>query len=169
MNDKKIQKFKKEPYASDPYALLPDKIFEDFRKTFWETWDKSFSPLAMRPDFKLWKMTDNIFAPVSDLVDKKDHYEADIELPGIKKEDIQINITGTSVEVSAKSSSQKEDKEGDYLLNERRSFEYSRCFELPEEIIPDKSTASFENGVLKISMPKKEPSKEEKKVTLKVQ
>ncbi|MGA2548918.1 MAG: Hsp20/alpha crystallin family protein [Burkholderiaceae bacterium] len=95
-----------------------------------------------------------------DLIEKADHYEAQVELPGIAKEDIEVEIDGATVSVTASSKTENKVNEGERVLHtERRSTSYARRFELPSEVADATATASFENGVLKLVLPKKEESK----------
>ncbi len=107
--------------------------------------------------------------PLCDVVDKGDRYEANLEVPGIEKEQIDVKATRNSVEVSGEHSEKKEEKRKNYLYNERSYKSFYRKIPVPEEIIPSKIEARVVNGVLNISMPKKTPSKtdEETKVEVK--
>lgn len=92
-----------------------------------------------------------------DVAERDRHYEVRAELPGAKKEDIAIEIDGAWVSISAKSNSQSEKKEGEKLLYSERSHEsYARSFELPQAVDSGKAVAKFENGVLTLTLPKKD-------------
>lgn len=92
-----------------------------------------------------------------DVAERDRSYEVRAELPGAKKEDITIDVDGAWVSISAKSNSQTEKREGEKLLYSERSHEsYARSFELPQAVDSAKAVAKFENGVLTLSLPKKD-------------
>lgn len=83
-------------------------------------------------------------------------YEVRAELPGAKREDIAVDIDGAWVSISAKTDSQTERKDGAKLLYTERSTEsYARTFELPQPVDAAEANAKFENGVLTLTLPKK--------------
>jgi len=102
--------------------------------------------------------------PYADIIDTGAELKVVVELPGVVKEDITINATNDSVEVSAESKTEKEEKEGEFVYRERGYASFRRRLTLPAEVIPEKTEASFHNGVLEVIMPKKEPTPAEKKV-----
>ncbi len=92
-----------------------------------------------------------------DVSERNGTYEVRAELPGVKKEDIAIDIDGASVSISAKLSSHTERKEGERVLYSERSHEsYARAFELPQAVDAQSAEAKFENGVLTLTLPKKD-------------
>ena len=87
-------------------------------------------------------------------------YEVRAELPGAKKEDIAIDIDGSWVSITAKSNSQSEKKDGERVLYTERSHEsYARSFELPQAVDSAEAVAKFENGVLTLTLPKRNAPK----------
>lgn len=91
-----------------------------------------------------------------DVIDKGDRYEVLIDLPGVRKEDIQVTIEGPRVSVTAETQSKRESKEGERVLHtERYAASYARSFELPTEVTEQGAEANFDNGVLKLGLPKR--------------
>jgi HSP20 family protein len=87
-------------------------------------------------------------------------------VPGIEKEKIDVKATKYSVEISGKHSEKTEEKKGKrYLYTERLYRSFYRNVILPEEIVPSKVAAKVENGVLKVDLPKKTPTKGEGEAT----
>jgi len=83
-------------------------------------------------------------------------YLVHAELPGIKKEDIHVDIDGGVVAISAERKQEKEVKEGERVLRSERYYgKVSRSFQLGEEIDEGKSSARFNDGVLELTLPKK--------------
>lgn len=93
---------------------------------------------------------DEVREPLADVFEEKDHIKLYIELPGVEKEDIQLNITNSQAEVKAKN--------------------FYKNIDLPTRDIKfDKATANYKNGVLEVTIPKtKQATKEEKKNTIKI-
>ncbi len=80
-------------------------------------------------------------------------------LPGVKPEDVGITITGDSLSIKAEKKAEEETKEEDYFIRERRYGSRSRTISLPSGLNTDKAEASFEHGVLTLSIPKVEEAK----------
>jgi len=92
-----------------------------------------------------------------DVVERDNAYEVRAELPGARKDDISVDIDGSWVAISAKANTQSEQKDGERLLYSERSHEsYARSFELPQAVDSAKAVAKFDNGVLTLTLPKKE-------------
>lgn len=79
-------------------------------------------------------------------------------MPGIKKEDIKISVTGDSINIEGKTAQEKEEKEKRYFLKTLQSYSYSQSFNLPSIVDPDNVEASFENGILTVKLPKAKES-----------
>ncbi|SHN56863.1 Molecular chaperone IbpA, HSP20 family [Butyrivibrio hungatei DSM 14810] len=100
----------------------------------------------------------------TDVIEKDNCYQLEAELPGFNKEDIKIDLKNDVLTISASHSENKDEKDnnGKYIRRERRSSSYQRSFRVdglkPEDII-----AQYRNGILTVSLPKKEaiPEKEE--------
>lgn len=91
-----------------------------------------------------------------DVIDQGDRYDVLMDLPGVQKEDIQVNVEGARVSIAAESKGQRETKDGARVLHsERYAASYARSFELPAEVTEEKAEASFENGVLRLALPKR--------------
>ena len=90
---------------------------------------------------------------------KSDTYDIEIDLPGVKKEDIELKIEDDYLTVNALRRTKKEVKENDYYLCESNFGLISRSFVLPKDIDRDKISANLENGRLYISLEKEEARK----------
>jgi HSP20 family protein len=80
-------------------------------------------------------------------------------LPGIKADDVQINVTGDVLTIKGEVKEKSETKEKDYHIREQRWGAFERSVMLPTSIVPDKAKAEFEDGVLTITLPKAEEVK----------
>jgi len=90
-----------------------------------------------------------------DITEKDHEYLLQVEIPGIDKKDLQVDIDGNEVRISAKRTSEKEVKDGRVVRSERYWGEMQRVVSLSCGIEQEKVTAAYENGVLKLTLPKK--------------
>ena len=97
----------------------------------------------------------------TDIVEKDGNYELSIEMPGVKKEDIQMELKDGYLNVTASHNTDKEDKdkEGRIIRKERVSGSYYRSFYVGEDIHTEDVKASFNNGELIVTVPKEAPKK----------
>ena len=103
----------------------------------------------------------------TDVKETSGGYEIDMNLPGVKKEDVQAELKDgyLTVHATTNTSNDTKDNDGKYIRRERYTGSCSRSFYVGEEITQDDIRAKFEDGVLKIAVPKKEakPAVEDKK------
>lgn len=97
--------------------------------------------------------------PYIDIVETDNEIIATAEMPGLNKEDININLTNDKLELSTETKHEEEKKGKDYIYRERRSGSYYRSVSLPSSIDVNNAKASYNNGVLEIKMPKTEIKK----------
>jgi HSP20 family protein len=95
-----------------------------------------------------------------DVVEKEGVYKVRADLPGVKKENINVRIDGNVVQIDAETQDSKEFKEegGKVLRSERYYGSVSRTFSLAEDVDESKATAKYSDGVLSLELPKKAPS-----------
>jgi len=106
--------------------------------------------------------TDALLMPV-EVTDKENEYDIRAELPGVKKEDLDIDMDSNYIVINAKKEEEHNVDEKTYKKSEFRYGEFSRTVYFPEEIDIDKTEAKLEHGILKIYAPKKYTEKESKK------
>lgn len=99
------------------------------------------------------------FVPTVDLVETEGEFEVKVDLPGLKPEEVNVEIRDGDLWISGKREEEKEEKGKTYHRVERRHGEFRRRVSLPTSIDEDKIEAKFEHGVLKITVPKTEESK----------
>jgi HSP20 family protein len=91
-----------------------------------------------------------------DIKEQDKAYLVHAELPGVKKEDIHVNVEGPVVSISAERRQEKEVKEGERVLRIERQFgKVSRSFQLGQEIDDGQASAKYADGVLELTLPKK--------------
>lgn len=90
---------------------------------------------------------------------EKDDYLIRANVPGLKANDLRLEIMDNTVTVSGEVQSEREDQQANYLLQERRSGQFSRSVTLPTAVNAAKAEAIIENGVLTLRLPKAEEAK----------
>jgi HSP20 family protein len=106
--------------------------------------------------------------PISDIIETDKEVVAKIELPGVEKKDIHLNITDKAIEVKAQRSDEVEIKKDGYYRHERSYSGFQRAFALPAGVNPDKAVAVFKDGLLKVIIPKtKQIEAKKKKIEVK--
>lgn len=91
----------------------------------------------------------------TDILDKDDKFVLQAELPGFSKEEIKIDLNENTLTISAEHKEENEEKKESYIRRERKYGSFSRSFNV-SEIDVDKIAASYNNGVLELSLPKLE-------------
>lgn len=121
-------------------------VFDDFFKP-WNEWF----------DGGLWGRMMNI--PAVNITEMKDEFQVALAVPGMKKDDFKIDVDGNMLTISSEKEETKEEKEKKFTRKEYNFTSFSRSFTLPENINKDKIEAKYEDGVLKIALPRKEEAK----------
>ena len=107
----------------------------------------------------------------TDVHEHEDHYEVDIDLPGFKKDEITVNLENGYMTVNAAKGLDKETttKKGKIIRQERYAGALQRSFYLGEGLTEEDITAKFENGVLSLTIPKKEVRKLPERRTIQIE
>lgn len=105
------------------------------------------------PDANYWEDSAKLSMPI-EVADKGKEFDIRAELPGIKKEDLDIDIEENYLRINAKKFDETNEEEKNYKHSEFSYGEFSRTIQLPEEIDVNKTEAKLEHGILKIVAPK---------------
>lgn len=97
-----------------------------------------------------------LHAPGMDVSETDSHYHVHVSLPGMKKEDINIDLQDRRLTISGERKEEAEDKDKKHLVRETRYGRFERSVVLPDNINQDKIDARFEDGILKMDIEKKE-------------
>ena len=103
-----------------------------------------------------WLATTTSILPTIDLVETESQFEVPVDLPGLKPEEVNVELKNGELWISGKREEEKEEQGKTFHRFERRHGEFRRVLTLPSAISEEKIDARFENGVLKISIPKSE-------------
>lgn len=91
-----------------------------------------------------------------DVTEANGAYVVRADMPGVKKEDIKVDVDGSQVSISAETRAEKEKKEGERVIHSERSYgQVSRTFTLGQDVDDKASTAQYADGVLELKLPKK--------------
>jgi HSP20 family protein len=120
-------------------------IFDDFFRPGW--FDDSFTGIR------------SLTVPAVNITDSKDDFIVSLAVPGMKKSDFTIDVEGNMITISCEKEETKEEKEKKFTRKEYNFSSFSRSFTLPDEVLRDKIDARYEDGVLKLVLPKKEEAK----------
>ena len=141
-------------------SIFSENLFDDFFNDnfgMFPVWNER-SPLYGKRAKNLMK---------TDVRETEDTYEVDIDLPGFKKDEITVDLKDGCLTVSAAKGLDKdeEDKKGRYIRQERYAGACSRSFYVGD-VEPDQVTAKYEDGILRISMPKEAKKELPKRSTI---
>ena len=129
------------------FRLFPD-LFEDV----WEEMPKA----------------ERVFAPACDVYERGENVVVKCQIPGVKSEEVDIEVRENSVVLKGERKEEKEVKKENYYRRESAYGSFYRTIPLPVPVKTEKAVAEFEDGVLKITLPKAVPAKKVKVVKVKV-
>lgn len=113
------------------------------------TYDPFFD-LFFQPE----KRTNHRYLMSTDILDKKDHYEMKVNLPDVKKEDLNVSLENGYLNIEVNVNTEKQEKEEDYILNERSYGTYSRRYYVGEDVEMKDISGKLENGLLTLNIKK---------------
>ena len=99
----------------------------------------------------------------TDIKEGENEYTLEIEMPGIKKENVKIELSKGYITISAENNNEVEEKENNYIRKERHYGSFTRSFYVGDKVEMNDINASMDNGILSITVPKEESEEPEKK------
>jgi HSP20 family protein len=126
----------------------------DFRREMDSLFDDFLSPAN-----RTARNADYSWVPACDVAEEEGHYMLSLEMPGVPKDDIKIEVADNTVTVSGERRSKEERKERGAWYGERRYGKFQRSFTLPAGIDADKIEANYQDGILHLMVPKAESAK----------
>ncbi|MDD3083420.1 MAG: Hsp20/alpha crystallin family protein [Candidatus ainarchaeum sp.] len=142
---------KKEVDFYDPFRVMKKNFLEDF-----------FEPIQSIkfPEVRM---------PLINVIDKGKEINIKVELPGIDKENINVDAHEDYIKIEANTKKEKKESEKDYYRYEMRASSFSRAIPMPQKIIAEKVTGKLNQGILELNAPKLNHKKEEKTKKVKIQ
>ena len=129
-------------------------------------WDENFGNLFenfIRPAPWVEEASSQDLTPAIDITEREDLYMVHADLPGVKKEDIDINLENGVLTITAETRREREEKSGDRIIRQERSYgKYVRSLRLGTQVDETKVKATFKDGVLELELPKAEAVKPKK-------
>ena len=133
--------------------------FLSLRQEMNRLFDSSFDDFSIRPFKETWERT----FPQVNIKENDKEIEVSAELPGMDQKDVDISLYNNVLTIQGEKKQKKEDKEGDYYHMECSYGSFHRDIALSSEVDESKIKADFKNGVLKITLPKKEEARRKAK------
>jgi HSP20 family protein len=133
----------------NPFALM---------RQFTEEMDRTFGQMPA-PAAAAWR-------PTIEVKEKEGKLLVTAELPGVKKEDVKVNVTGDMLTVEGERKEEKEEKREGYYHSERNYGKFLRSIPLPEGAKADQAAAQFNNGILEITIPIPEAKEKRKEIPI---
>jgi HSP20 family protein len=134
-------------FSRDPFRALQDEM-DDLIGQFETEWNGD--------------LPSRVTAPSLDLSETDDSLQVRMDMPGIKADDVNIEVTGNTLRVTGERKEEKEEKGKTYHRVERRYGKFARALSLPCAVKEDKIEAECRDGVLTVTLPKTEPSRTKK-------
>lgn len=144
-----------------------DRLFDDFLSASWLPSSLGGRWSGRAP---LWPADAGFggrTVPPIDVAEKDTAYEVTAELPGMEEKDIEVTLADGVLTIKGEKREEKEEKQKDYHLTERRFGSFRRSLRIPDGVDQDKIGASFKNGVLMLVLPKSpEAQRSERKIAI---
>jgi HSP20 family protein len=156
--DMAAEKAKKELAPYRPRKI--SSMLEDMDRMFEGFLGRPFGPRWL-PSIR-WPEEMEISYPAVDIFEDNKHVTVKAELPGMTKEELDVNITEEAITISGEKKKEEKVEEKEYYRVERSHGSFSRTFSFPTEVQSAKARASFKDGVLEVSIPKTEAAKKKK-------
>lgn len=133
-------------FRTNPFMSLQAELYKAMRdlNSLFESSNKNLSSFA--------NLT---ISPAVDIVEDKDNFKVEVEMPGIGEEDIKINIADGLLTIKGEKTTSKKDEGKNYISREINYGSYERTIELPDSVDIDKAKASFKKGMIWVLIPKK--------------
>jgi HSP20 family protein len=136
--------------------------------------ERWFNEMIGRPWGKLalpdwWRRRELIpRQPAIEITDDKDTVIIKAEIPGLKKENLQVNLSDSLLTIGGERKQEQEKKGQGFYYSERSYGNFSRSIQLPSDVLADQASANFKDGILEVRLPKTEEAKR-KAVKIKVE
>jgi HSP20 family protein len=147
-------------FRQDPFAAMQQQMNRMF--------DGFFQGPGLKP-FGAFQEGWDAFSPRVDVVENEKEIKVSVELPGMEEEDIDVALARHSLTISGEKRHEKEEKGQNYLRSERSYGSFKRSIPLSSEVDGGKANAAFRNGVLTVTLPRKEKAETRKRITIKTQ
>lgn len=139
--------------AASARALSP---YEEMDQMFDRFFPQAWSPLRPAAWRELMRPFETMAMPRVDVVDRDNEIVVRAEMPGVKKEDVEVSMTDRTVTIRGSSRREEKEEKGEYYRCEIARGSFSRTITLPEHVDSNRSKATFKDGILELALPKVE-------------
>jgi len=156
MKDKKNEKMelaRKVPEMGNPFQMMRrftkdmERLFENFGGfNFPNFYEEDFAPFRMEFDRVAW-------TPQIEVLQNNGHFTVKTDLPGLSKDDVRVEVTDDFLTISGERKEKKEEKREGFYRSERSYGSFYRQIPLPQGAKTENASATFQNGVLEITIP----------------
>ena len=161
----------KTPAPMRPAATDLWQAFHDDADRMFDRFLRGFGMPSLRRMFDVpsaWRGGFEGMTPAIDVAEDDKGFAITAELPGMTEKDVDITVAADAVTIKGEKREEKETKEANYYLSERRFGSFQRTFPLPDSVDRDKIEATFEKGVLRLTLPKRaDATQRQKKIEVK--
>ena len=141
------------PRGTNPLAFRGGAMDDQFGRMVENMFQDFLAPLAQGAR----RIDEGLAMPRLDVSEHEKAFEVQAELPGVKKEDVKVSIDGQRVTIEGECQQANEQRQGEQLVySERSTRRYQRSFTLPSEVDDASAEAKLENGILMLTLPKKQ-------------
>ena len=162
---KEIRSDVADPAPWSAFESLRREIDQAFDNFGWRSWPLALMRPMFQTDFFRGKVWD--IAPAVGVAEKEKAFEITAELPGLDEKNVEVKLVNGALTIKGEKKEEKEERDKDYHLTERRYGSFVRSFRVPEGVNADKIEATFAKGVLTITLPKTAEAQAEKKIPVK--
>ena len=153
---------------ADPVAKRPDDIFDLMRRDIDRVFNRWGDDMLGWPRLSGGQRGIGALAPDMDVTETPQQFCIEAELPGVDEKDVSVTLHDGVLTLHGEKKTQRDEKKESYHLSERSFGSFTRQIRLPESADDAKIEAKFQNGVLKIAVPKRaEAVKQERKIEIK--
>lgn len=138
-----------------------NNVWDSFREleALQDEMNRLFNGSLGRWDNRQYGLLEGAWSPKVDVYDSKDNILVKADIPGMKKEDIDVSVHGDTLVIKGEKKIETEDKEKGSVKTERYYGSFNRALTLPTQVDTSKVSAAYKDGVLELTMPKKEEAK----------
>ncbi|HLO27459.1 MAG TPA: Hsp20/alpha crystallin family protein [Geobacteraceae bacterium] len=162
LNKEAVKREPRELTVSEPHRFLTP--FEDMERWFEEAFRRPFLGPSWMPRIKLPEIMGEV-SPSVDIFEDGNNVVVKAEVPGMKKEEIEVNLTQDTITISGHKKEEEKVEKKDFYRLERTFGSFTRKLRLPSDILTDKAKATFKDGVLEVRIPKS-PTARAKKIAI---
>lgn len=128
-----------------------DRMFNNFFRGF----SPPFAGFGNIPSLRLPGMAEGVLKPTLDISSSDKEYTISVEVPGVTEKDVKIEVVNNNLTITGEKKQEKEEKDKNFYRVERSYGSFQRVLSLPEDAEQDKIKATFKQGVLSLTIPRK--------------